>query len=158
MQSFTFFCDGTSYIRSNITSSSIALNPLAPVFLEMAFFAIAVSASSVNLRLTFSNAKSLSYCFMIAFLGSVNIFTSAFSSRSSSVAMTGSLPINSGIRPYFNRSSGWTNERSSPTLLSFFVFISAPKPMDFWPILFSMLFSSPTKAPPHIKSMFEVST
>jgi len=46
------------------------------------------------------------YCLVKAFLGSVSILTKASSLRDSSVATTGSRPINSGIKPNLIRSSG----------------------------------------------------
>jgi methyl-accepting chemotaxis protein len=65
------------------------------------------SASSVKVSSTSSISNSLRYCLTSAFFGSVRILTSAAtSSRSSSVAMTGRRPTNSGIRPNFSRSSG----------------------------------------------------
>src|SRR3546814_6583864 len=44
-----------------------------------------------------------------AFLGAVRILTNASISRSSSVAMTGRRPTNSGISPNLSRSSGSTD-------------------------------------------------
>ena len=44
------------------------------------------------------------YCFNNAFLGSCIIFINIVSSSSSRVAITGNLPINSGIIPNFNKS------------------------------------------------------
>ena len=70
--------------------------------------ATARTASSVNSRLTCSSSNSRWYCFTSAFFGSVRIFFSEASSRSSSVATTGRRPTNSGIRPYLSRSSGST--------------------------------------------------
>ena len=55
-----------------------------------------------DLRPRFKTAQN----FTRAFFGSVSIFTSASLSRSSIGAATGNLPTNSGIRPYFIRSSG----------------------------------------------------
>ena len=43
--------------------------------------------------------------------------------------MTGSRPMNSGMRPYLRRSSGWIRARRSPTRRSSRLLISAPKPM-----------------------------
>src|SRR5437762_5404795 len=100
----------------------------------------------------------LLYCLTIAFFGSLRIRTSAGSSRSWSGAMIGSRPTNSGMRPYFSRSSGWIIARRSPTRRSSRLLMSAPKPMPDRPTRDSMIFSSPTNAPPQRKSTFEVST
>jgi len=71
----------------------------APVPRLSASLAMQATASSVNLRRTFSRSKYFWYCLMIAFLGSLRIRTSAASSRSCRVAITGRRPTNSGIRP-----------------------------------------------------------
>src|SRR5712691_185401 len=52
------------------------------------------------------------------------------SSRSSSVATTGSRPTNSGIRPYLSRSSGSTSRKISPCFLSSGAMTLAPKPIE----------------------------
>lgn len=57
----------------------------------------------------------------------------------------------------FNKSSGITSLRTSPTLRSSFSETSAPKPMDLVSCLDSMIFSSPSKAPPQMNRMFVVS-
>src|SRR5262249_43568879 len=71
------------------------------------------------------------------------------SSRSSSVATTGSRPTNSGIRPYFNRSSGSTSRKISPALRSSGARTLALKPIEADRPRAEMIFSSPLKAPPH---------
>src|SRR5438445_8199990 len=81
--------------------------PRASLLLN-ALRATATMALSVNFNFTFSNARSFSYCLRSAFLGSVRMRMSDFSSSSSSVAATGSRPTNSGISPYLSRSSGCT--------------------------------------------------
>ena len=79
-------------------------------------------------------------------------------SKSSSVAITGSLPTNSGIKPNFNKSSGSTSLKISPMLLSSFSLTSAPKPnAEPFPLLLITL-SKPAKAPPHINKILVVST
>src|SRR5690554_7897805 len=93
--------DGISYITFSITSSSIDLRPRAPVFLSIASLAITLRASSSNSSITLSISNSFWYCFTKAFLGSLRIFTKASSFREFRVAITGNLPTNSGIRPYF---------------------------------------------------------
>ena len=52
------------------------------------------------------------------FLGSCKILINDFSSKSSNVAIIGNLPINSGISPYFNKSSGSKLFIHSPVFLS----------------------------------------
>src|SRR5262249_38771786 len=156
--SFRPWIDGSSYMMSSMTSSRMARSPRAPVPRLSASRAMAATASSVNLSRTFSRSKYFWYCLMIAFFGSRRMRTSAWSSRSWSVAITGRRPTNSGISPYFRRSSGWIIDRRSPMRRSSRLLISAPKPMPERPTRFSMILSSPTKAPPHRNSTFEVST
>ena len=55
----TFSISGNSNIVFNRIFSNIDLNPLAPVFLEIAFFAISEIASSLNSNSTFSNSNNL---------------------------------------------------------------------------------------------------
>ena len=56
----------------------------------------------------------------------------ASSSNSSSEAMTGSLPINSGIKPYFIKSSGLTFLIVSAIVFdSTFLVTEASKPIPF---------------------------
>src|SRR5207344_298043 len=95
--------DGSSYMISSMTSSRMARSPRAPVPRLSASLAMAATASSVNLRRTFSRSKYFWYCLMMAFLGSRRMRTRAWSSRSCRVAMTGSRPMNSGMRPYLRR-------------------------------------------------------
>ena len=101
-----FGFDGISYIISLIISSIIERKPLAPVFLSIALSTIASNASLVNSNSTPSNSSSFLYCFTKAFFGSVAIFIKASLSNSSSVAIIGNLPINSGINPNFSKSCG----------------------------------------------------
>src|SRR5918996_2977233 len=150
--------DGSSYMISSMTSSRIARRPRAPVPRLSASRTMAATASSVNLRRTFSRSKYFWYCLMIAFFGSLRMRTSAGSSRSCKVATTGSRPTNSGMRPYLRRSSGWIIASRSPTRRSSRLLISAPKPMPERPTRDSMILSSPTNAPPQMNSTLEVST
>ena len=53
----TFSISGNSNIVFNKIFSKIDLNPLAPVFFEIAFFAMEDIASSLNSSSTFSNSK-----------------------------------------------------------------------------------------------------
>ncbi len=61
---------GSENIVLRSMDSRMDLRPLAPVFLLIAFFAISDKASSLNSSLTFSNSKSLLYCFSKEFFGS----------------------------------------------------------------------------------------
>ena len=87
-----------------------------------------------------------------------NILIKDFSSRSSKVAFIGSLPINSGIKPYFNKSSGSRPFIHSPIFLSATLFTSAPNPIDDPLSLCEIILSNPAKAPPHINNILVVST
>ena len=149
--------EGTSYISSNIVCSIIALSPLAPILLSRARVAIFFRASGVNSSSTPSKSNNFLYCFTIAFLGSVNIFIRAASSKSCKVVMIGNLPTNSGIIPCFTRSSGKTLAKVSPTFSSTLLLISAPKPITFLFVLDFITFSSPSKAPPTINRILVVS-
>ena len=97
------------------------------------------------------------YCFVIAFLGSTKILTSASSSKLSRVATIGSLPTNSGIIPYLIRSCGWMCLNLFNGSLSCLFLTSAPKPKLEAPSLSLIILSSPTNAPPQMKRMFVVS-
>ena len=55
----TFSISGSSNIVFNKIFSRIDLKPLAPVFLEIAFFAISKIASSLNSNSTSSNSNNL---------------------------------------------------------------------------------------------------
>src|SRR5262245_19345514 len=85
--------------------------PRAPVLRSIALRATALNASSAKVRSTPSISNSSWYCFTRAFFGSVRMRLRDASSRSPSVATTGSRPTNSGISPYFNRSSGSTSRK-----------------------------------------------
>ena len=81
------------------------------------------------------------------------------SSNSSSVAMTGSRPTNSGIKPYLTRSSGPTVP--SVSAKSTFLLISltlAENPIPDLSVLFCIILSRPENAPPTINSIPDVST
>ena len=135
----------------------MALRPLAPVFLSTAFFAIVLIASSVNLSSTPSNSNNFLYCLINAFFGSVKILSNAFSSRKSSETVTGTLPINSGIKPNLVRSSGITCLNNSSSLLSVFSIIWELNPIEPLSNLRSIIFPRPSKAPPHINKILVVS-
>lgn len=73
--------------------------------------------------------------------------------RSSSVSSDnphniGSLPINSGIRPYFIRDSGFSNGSGA----NCFGDATVIKPID----LFCAISNSPSKAPPQMNNTFDV--
>ena len=121
---------GNSNIVSSNISSIIDLKPLAPVFLFIALSAIAFNASLAKFNFTPSISNNLQYCFVKEFLGSSKIFTKVFSSKSSKVEIIGSLPINSGINPNFNKSSGSTSFNTSPVFFSALFFIVAPNPIE----------------------------
>ena len=119
-----------NFDKANKISSIIVLKPLAPVFLCMANFAIVCKASGRNSSSHFSIAKSFWYCLVNAFLGSIRILTRALWFNSLRDATTGILPTNSGIRPYWIRSSGSISRKISPILLvSDMALTSAIKPM-----------------------------
>ena len=127
----------------------IFLRPLAPVFFSRAFFAMLLIASSSISKSTPSSSNSFAYCLTRAFFGSVMILTRASSSSSSSVTMDGSLPMNSGIRPNFKRSSDCTSLRTS-SFSGILPDVSELKPITFSPTLLLMIFSSPSNAPPQM--------
>ena len=85
--------------------------------------------------------------------------TRASSSNSLNGATTGKRPINSGIKPYFIKSSGSTClNKSVNVALSFSLLISAPKPMAVATLVrFSITLSKPANAPPQINRIFDVS-
>src|SRR5213080_2832483 len=156
--SLMFGCDGMSYITSSMMFSMMARSPRAPDLRLSASRAIAERAPSVKRRCTPSISKSFWYCRVRAFFGSFRMRTSAVSSSSSSVAMTGSRPTNSGISPNLRRSSVCTSCRRSLMLRSSLRRISAPKPIPLTPMRRRMMSSSPTKAPPQTNRMLVVST
>src|SRR6266478_1892572 len=120
--------------RSNMVSSRmpsmIERSPRAPVLRSMALRAMAPSASSASVRSIDSISNSRWYCFTSAFLGCVRMSLREGSSRSSSVATTGRRPTNSGMRPYFRRSSGSTSRKISPALRSSGANTLALKPIE----------------------------
>ena len=97
---------GSSNIVSIKSSSIIDLKPLAPVFLLIACLAISFKASSLKVSSTSSISNKCLYWLTKAFFGSLSILTNALSSSSWRFEITGSLPTNSGMRPYLTRSSG----------------------------------------------------
>ena len=137
--------------------STMARRPRAPVLCVSASFAIRCSASSSNVRRTPSSSSSFWNCLTRAFFGSVRMRTSASSSREFSVTTTGRRPMNSGISPFFIKSSGMILLSEAPTVTRRFERTSAPKPICFFPRRDSMISSRPSNEPPQIKRMFVVS-
>ena len=155
----TFSIVGNSNMRSSRVCSSIERKPRAPVLRASAFFAMALSACGLASSSTPSMLNSFWYCLIRAFLGSVRICMSAFSSSSSRVATTGKRPTNSGIRPNLMRSSGSTPLSTSLIALPLVrLRTSAPKPIPDFSERPRMIFSSPSNAPPQMNRMFVVST
>ena len=96
-------------------------------------------------------------CFTIAFFGSVRIRIRSSLSRSSRDTVTGTRPTSSGISPNFTRSCGRICCRSRSISSSCRCAICASNPMDFLSILFSMILSIPSNAPPQINKILVVS-
>src|SRR6266516_4480560 len=133
--------------------SMIERSPRAPALRSIALRAMAPSASSASVRSIDSISNSRWYCFTSAFFGSLRMRLRASSSRSSRVASTGSRPTNSGMRPYFSKSSGATSRKISPVPRSSGAITWAPKPIELDRPRAEMIFSSPVKAPPHTNRM-----
>src|SRR5580658_7723588 len=142
---------------SSSMPSMIERRPRAPVLRSIALQAMAPSASSAKVRSMLSISNSRWYCLTRAFFGSSRMRLSVGSSRSPRVATTGRRPTNSGIRPYFNRSSGSTSRKISPVLRSSGPATMAPKPIEVERPRAEMIFSRPPKAPPHTNRMLVVS-
>ena len=70
--------------------------------------------------------------------------------------MTGSRPTNSGMRPNLSRSSGISCSRMR-SRLTLSICASEPKPIVLRPTRSSMIFSSPSNAPPQMNSTLVVS-
>ncbi len=145
-------------MTSSIDCSRIARSPRAPVLRLMASLAIAVRAVGSNSSETPSYSKSLLYCLVSAFFGRVRMSISAASSSSSSVAMTGRRPMNSGMRPKRVKSSGSTCAMRLETVSSVLEVMLAASPMLRLPLRMETILSRPTNAPPQMNRMFEVST
>ena len=149
---------GSSNIVSIRMSSIIDLKPLAPVFLLIACLAISISASSLKVKSTLSISNKCLYWLTKAFFGSLRILTKACSSSSCRFEITGSLPTNSGIKPYFTRSSGSRLSTEDDIDWTFDVLLtSAAKPIPILLFRWSITLSRPEKAPPQINNMFDVS-
>ena len=144
--------------RSN--PSTTERKPRAPVCRLIALSAIAFKASAVNSSFTFSNLNIASNCLMIAFFGSLKTLINSSRFSSDNAVITGKRPTNSGIIPNFTKSSGSTFLYLSESVnLSSLPYTSAPKPMPaFFDTLFSTILSRPSKAPPQINKICEVST
>ena len=83
---------------------------------------------------------------------------SASSSSDSRVATTGSLPTNSGIKPYLIKSLVSHFFMYSSYFISFLSTSFVLNPTVDVLILLSIIFSSPSNAPPHINKIFLVFT
>ena len=132
-------------------------SPLAPIFLFTARFATSSSASGVNSSFTSSSSNSFLYCLVRAFFGSERILTIASFVSCSKDTITGTRPINSGIRPNLVRSLGSTFRKSSSISISLRFTTSALNPIEPALIRCSTIFSRPSKAPPQIKRILVVS-
>ena len=131
----------------------------APVLSSIAFSAIAPTASRVKCKSTPSIEKSLPYCFTSEFLVFCKICSKSLRVNSSRTATIGRRPINSGIIPKWTKSSGCTSQSNSLRATSLWWRLrSVSKPIALEPIRFWTIFSRSTKAPPQIKSIFEVSS
>ena len=135
----------------------MARKPRAPVLRCNASSAISSNASSSNVNSTPSRDRIFSYCLVNAFFGFVRIWTNASRSNRSNVTITGKRPINSGIKPNFNKSSGTTSLRIADTSRSSARCTSAPKPNVFLAVRFVITLSIPSNAPPQIKRILVVS-
>ena len=124
--------------------------PKPAVILSFYMLVLLVLAVALNRTIKYIDA-------VMAFFGSVRMRTRSSRLRLSSVAITGSLPISSGMMPNCSRSCCCTCAMIAPTSRSALLVISAPKPMLFLSVRFSMILSRPSKAPPQMKRMFEVS-
>ena len=98
--------EGMSYIIWDITSSSTARRPLAPIPRSMDLSATASRAPGVKTSFTISYSSSFWYCLTRAFLGSVRIFTKSSRLSGDREVITGRRPTSSGIMPNFSRSWG----------------------------------------------------
>jgi hypothetical protein len=127
------------------------------VFLSIALSTITSKASGSNSKSTPSNSINFLYCLIRAFLGLLTISIKASFVNPSNVATIGSLPTNSGISPNFNKSCGNNCLNISVLFISFLLSILAPKPIVLVPILSLIMLSKPSKAPPHINNIFDVS-
>ena len=134
----------------------IVRSPRAPVLRFAAPRAAAWSASGVICISTLSSARNFWYCLTIAFFGSVRMRMRSPSSSAWRGTTTGSRPTNSGMSPYFSRSSGMTCSRIAEVSLVLSRSV-APKPIVFLPTRASTIFSRPSNAPPQTNRMFVVS-
>src|SRR5574344_4458 len=156
---FIFAFPGASNMTSVISRSISARRPRAPVFRASAIFASSRSAFSSNSSSTPSILSSFAYCFTREFFGSASTLTRSSSESSFIVVITGRRPVNSGMSPNLTRSSGRTSARlpgraaAGPSASA-----AALKPIARLPVRSPTIRSSPTKAPPQMKRMLEVST
>ena len=95
-------------IVSSNTFSTIARRPRAPLLRSSAISAMALRAPGSNSSDTSSMRKSSRYWRAKALRGSVRMRTNASLSSCLSGTISGRRPTNSGIKPYFSKSSGFT--------------------------------------------------
>ncbi len=138
--------------------SRMERRPRAPVLRARALRAMALSAAGRTSSSAPSIDSSLENCLTTALRGWVRMSTSASSLSSAKVAMTGTRPTSSGIRPNLIRSSGSTSRNTSVRLRCCLLRTAAEKPMPEASVRFSMIFSRPAKAPPQMNRMLVVST
>src|SRR5574344_388699 len=135
--------------------------PLAPVPRPIATDAMNLRAPSSKVRLTPSNANRAWYCDTIEFLVSFIMDTRFLSVSPDTLVITGNLPMNSGMNPYFFRSScerylyGLDSSKSAGAPAA----CSDPKPILPEPGRHLSLIMSPTpeNAPIPTNSMLDVS-
>src|SRR6478752_2845683 len=147
---------GMSNITSRSASSTIDRSARAPVLRSSATAAAARRAPSVNTSSTLSSWRNFWNWRVTAFFGSTRTRLRSSTVSGESVTITGSRPMNSGIRPNLSRSSGISFSMifARSTLV---IVPSAPKPIERLPTRSSTIFSSPSKAPPQMNSTFVVS-
>ena len=137
----------------------MARSPRAPVPRLSALRATARSADSSKVIFTSSRSNSRPYCLVSAFFGSLRICTSVSSSSASSGTHTGSRPTSSGMIPKRSRSSGSTSAKGDRDGAAFAIGRtrpsgrSSPNPIVRRPVRASMIFSSPSNAPPQMNRM-----
>mmetsp|Transcript_6426 Transcript_6426/g.21141 ORF Transcript_6426/g.21141 Transcript_6426/m.21141 type:complete len:456 (-) Transcript_6426:1006-2373(-) len=170
---------GKLYMASCSTASAMDRRPRAPVAEALARWAMARRAPNVTCSCTPSAWKRAQYCLSSAFLGLDMTWTICSSVSSCSWVVTGKRPTNSGRKPYAIRSSTCTGTvappdearprrfdlAASPTTPANGAGVCAGFPMEalkpMWVVLarsrLSITACRPEKAPPQMKSMFEVS-
>ena len=150
-------------MTSSRASSMMVRRPRAPILRSIAISDALVIASSVNINSTPSTSNSFWNCFTSAFLGSTRMRVMICRSMGSTLTTTGSRPTNSGINPYFSRSSGITCRNRRATLFSLSSLFSTVRSLlkPSCPFSFTRsatISSSPWKAPLQMNRMSLVFT